>query len=108
MAPAGGTIEQGQYTAAGCVGCHGANYAGGEVPGAPSGTPLSPNLTPAGRLSQWTQADFVRALRTGVRPDGTTMTELMPWKAFSKLSDDELQGLYAYLRALPPTPSPKQ
>lgn len=106
VAPVGGTIEQGQYIAAGCVGCHGANYAGAEVHGAPPGTPLSPNLTPTGRLSTWTQAQFVVAIRTGVRPDGTTMSDLMPWKAFAKLSDDELNGLYAYLRTLPAAPSP--
>lgn len=106
VAPVGGTVEQGRYIAAGCVGCHGENYAGAEVHGAPPGTPLSPNLTPAGRVSQWTPAEFVRAIRTGVRPDGTTMNELMPWKAFALRSDEELQGVYAYLRTLPSVPSP--
>jgi hypothetical protein len=27
---------------------------------------------------------------------------LMPWKAFGRLSDDELHGIYLYLRTLPP------
>jgi len=107
VAPAGGTIEQGQYLAAGCVGCHGANYAGAEVHGAPPGTPLSPNLTPAGRLAKWSEAEFLHAMRTGVRPDGTTINDLMPWKAFSLRSDEELRALYAYLRTLPAVPSPR-
>jgi len=107
VAPAGGTIEQGQYLAAGCVGCHGANYAGAEVHGAPPGTPLSPNLTPAGRLAKWSEGEFLRAMRTGVRPDGTTINDLMPWKAFSLRSDEELRALYAYLRTLPAVPSPR-
>jgi len=94
VAPAGGTVEQGRYLAAGCTGCHGANYAGAEVHGAPPGTPLSPNLTPAGRLSTWTEAEFIRAIRTGVRPDGTTMKEL--------------KSVYAYLRTLPSAPSPEK
>ncbi len=106
VAPVGGTIAQGRYIAAGCVGCHGENYAGAEVHGAPPGTPLSPNLTPAGRVSTWTEAEFVSAIRTGVRPDGTTMNELMPWKAFSQRSDEELKSVYAYLRTLPSAPSP--
>ncbi len=106
VAPVGGTVEQGRYIAAGCVGCHGENYAGAEVHGAPPGTPVSPNLTPTGRLSRWTEVEFIRAIRTGVRPDGTTMNELMPWKAFALRSDEELRAVYAFLRTLPPAPSP--
>ena len=108
VAPVGGTVEQGRYIVAGCTGCHGANLAGAEVHGAPPGTPLSPNLTPAGRLARWTQAEFILALRTGARPDGTTMNDLMPWKYSSHLSDDELQAVFAYLRTVPSAPSPRR
>jgi len=102
----GGTVEQSRYIVASCIGCHGANLAGAKLHGAPPGTPLSPNLNPAGRLARWTQAEFIVALRTGARRDGSTMNDMMPWKAFSHLSDDELQAVFAYLRTVPSAPSP--
>jgi mono/diheme cytochrome c family protein len=103
VAPTGGTVEQGRYLAAGCTGCHGPDLAGGEVPGAPAGTPPSPNITTGGAIGRWSQADFVKAIRSGVRPDGSTLQNTMPWRAFSRLTDEELQGLYLYLRTVTPS-----
>ena len=71
-----------------------------------SGLPSSPNLTPVGRLARWTQSEFNVALRTSARPDGTTMNDMMPWKFFSHLSDEELRAVFAYLRTVPSAPSP--
>lgn len=102
MAPAGGTIEQGRYLAAGCTGCHGKDYGGGPIPGGPPGAKPSTNLTPGGRLGTWSEADFVKALREGVRPDGSAIDPSMPWKAMGKMTDEELQGVYRYLTTLPP------
>ncbi len=105
VAPPAGSLAQGKYAAAGCVGCHGANYTGGQIPGAPAGSPPAANLTSAGPIGQWTEAQFVQLFRTGTRPDGTTLKPLMPWQAFGQLSDAELQGLYRYLRTLPVRPA---
>jgi hypothetical protein len=66
-------------------------------------TELAPNLTPTG-LSQYTEADFVRALRTGVRPSGVPIDTTMPWRTLAVLSDSEIGALYAYLRTVPPRP----
>ncbi len=58
---------------------------------------------PSSRIfAQWTQAEFVKVLRAGVRPDGSKVSVTMPWQALSELTDDELQGLYLYLKTLAP------
>ena len=44
----------------------------------------------------------MRALREGVRPDGTTLSPSMPWKAMGRMNDLELHALYAYLKSIPP------
>ena len=64
--------------AGGCVACHTEDkkdappFAGGRALKTPYGTFYGPNLTPhpeAG-IGRWTEADFVRAMRHGIRPDG--------------------------------------
>lgn len=98
-APRGATSEQGRYLVGSCVGCHGPTLAGGPVHGSDL---LAPNITPRARIAQWSQADFLRLMREGIRPDGSTVNPAMPWRAFAQLSDDELAGLYQYLRTIPP------
>jgi hypothetical protein len=56
-----------------------------------------PNPRPS--VSNWTQAQFAQAMRTGVRPSGAPFTEAMPWQNASKMTDDDLAALYAYLTA---------
>jgi mono/diheme cytochrome c family protein len=107
--PMGETAEYGEYIvlSTGCQDCHGQDLAGAVPPGSDPGTPLSPNLTPAGNLSGWTQDDFVEAMRTGVTPEGESLNgEEMPWPAFAQFTDTELGAIWAYLGSLPPTASP--
>jgi hypothetical protein len=101
----GPTRAYGRYLAdvSGCHGCHGYGLSGGRVAGPPD-TPLASNLTPAGGFAGWTEAEFVRAMRTGARPDGTTIDEFMPWRYFRYMTDDELLALWGYLRSVPPRP----
>jgi len=40
-------------------------------------------------------------MRTGVRPDGNTMKEPMPWQNLSKMTDVEIKAMWAYLRTVP-------
>jgi mono/diheme cytochrome c family protein len=96
----GPTVEYGRYLAdvSGCHGCHGYGLSGGRVAG-PPGIPLASNLTPAGRIASWTEADFTRALRSGRRPDGTMIDDFMPWRiVFSHMTDEEARALWLYLR----------
>jgi len=98
------TAEYGAYLASMCAGCHGERFGGGPIPGAPPGWKPAANLTPAG-LGHYSAEDFVRALRTAVRPDGSTIDPAMPVASITRHMDDlELRALYAYLRTLPPRP----
>lgn len=102
VVPPGPTKEYGQYLAniGGCTGCHGPGLSGGRVPGTPPELPPASNLTPAG-IGSWSEADFVRALREGKRPDGTTLNEFMPWKVAGKMTDDEIRAVWLYLQSIP-------
>jgi cytochrome c553 len=91
----------GAYLATGCKGCHGPNYSGGKIAGAPPDWLPAANLTPAG-LDGYTEERFMRTLRTGVRPNGTPLRPPMASKAWSELTDVELRALWAFLRTLPP------
>jgi cytochrome c553 len=98
------TAEYGKYLTRPCAGCHGADFAGGRVPGGMGDAPPAGNLTPdAGSgLGSWSESDFVRAMREGVRPDGSALDPAMPWQAFARFTDDELSAIWLFLRALPP------
>ena len=95
------TAEYGKYIAdiSGCHGCHGFGLSGGRVAG-PPGLPPASNLTPAG-IGNWTEADLVRALREGKRPDGRSLDEFMPWKVFRGMTDAEIHSIWLYLRSVP-------
>lgn len=66
---------------------------------------MARNITRAG-IGSWTEADFVRAMRTGVRPDGSTMNPAMPWPLVGQMPDQDLRAIWLYLRAVPPRGDP--
>jgi mono/diheme cytochrome c family protein len=87
-----------------CRVCHGQQLAGGPHPN-PTINKISPNLTPGGELIAWDESQFINTLRTGVTPGGHQLDpDLMPWKVYSKFSDDELKAIYRYLQSLPKLP----
>jgi mono/diheme cytochrome c family protein len=97
---AGVTVAYGQYLTRTCTECHGP-----DLNGAPFGPPgqevPSPNLTQGGELADWSEGDFITALRTGVTPTGHKLSEEMPWKNFGQMTDDELKAVWMYLQSLP-------
>jgi mono/diheme cytochrome c family protein len=97
-------MPEGEYIArtSGCHGCHGATLAGGPIPGMPPGTPPAGNISVTGMI-KWTLADFTTALRTGKRPDGSQLSEVMPWKLAAGMTDAEIEALWIYLRSTGPT-----
>jgi mono/diheme cytochrome c family protein len=105
--PIAADAAYGKYVAQGCTGCHGKDFAGQHVPGTPPAFPDAQNLTPAA-LGSWSEADFLAAIRTGKRPDGSAIDPFMPWKTYAQMSDVELKALWAYLRTLPPVESKKK
>ncbi len=112
-APAPGTVkaevsvEYGRYLANGCTGCHGFGFSGGPIPGGAPEWPPARNITPdpATGLGKWSEADFIKALRTGVDPKGEQVRFPMPWQNFSHLTDTEVKALWAYLKTVPPKPA---
>jgi len=70
----------------------------------PWGVTYARNLTPDKEtgIGNWTEDDIIKALRTGVRPNGTGLNPPMPWQNFTKLSDEDVHAIAAYLKSLPP------
>jgi mono/diheme cytochrome c family protein len=105
--------KRGEYLvkAGGCMGCHtedkeGATpFAGGRALKTPFGTFYGPNITPDPKagIGRWTEADFVRAMRLGDRPDGSNYFPAFPYTSFTKIADNDLRDLWSYLRTLPPS-----
>lgn len=100
--------------AAGCDQCHtdskngGTPYAGGRVIATAFGPITTPNITPdkATGIGGWSTADFVRAMRWGIAPDGTHYVTAFPFRYFAGLTDTDLADLKAYLDSLPPISQP--
>lgn len=117
-ASAQGDAKRGAYLAkaAGCVGCHteakenATPYAGGRALKTPFGTFYGPNITshPDAGVGRWSEADFARALRQGIRPDGAHYLPAFPYPSFTRITDADARDLWAYLRALPPSARPNQ
>ncbi|GAB5534802.1 MAG: c-type cytochrome [Rubricoccaceae bacterium] len=88
----------------GCRDCHGDDLAGNLMGDAPPFRLDAPNLTPAGAVADYSAADWDRAIRHGVRPNGTALF-VMPSGAYNKLSDADAAALIAYLQTLEPIAS---
>jgi len=94
------SAKYGAYLAAGCTGCHGPTLSGGKIPGAPPDWKPAANITPGG-IGRYSESDFIRVLREGKRPDGSSIDSLMPWRLTKSMTDVELKAVYAYLRSVP-------
>jgi len=103
-------VERGQYLvrAGGCFSCHtakgGEKLAGGRPLTTPFGTFYSPNITPDPDtgIGRWADAQFLRALRDGVRPDGANYFPVFPYPSFTGITDSNALAMKAYLFSLPP------
>ncbi|WP_029351475.1 c-type cytochrome [Bosea sp. 117] len=112
-------VQRGEYLVhiMDCTGCH--------TPGALAGKPdasrflagsnigfgipdlgvfYPPNLTPDKEtgIGGWSEADIVKAVRTGERPDGRMLVPVMPYHSYSKLTDQDAAALAAYLKSMKP------
>jgi hypothetical protein len=108
-------VKRGRFllTVIGCIDCHtpvdnhhvpipGTEYSGGQVFQAPWGTVASANLTPdPSGIPYYDEATFIKAMRTGVV--GTRqLSKTMPWSTMRNLTDEDLAGIFAYLKTLKP------
>jgi mono/diheme cytochrome c family protein len=111
--------QRGQYlvTFGGCNDCHTPGYFLGKpdenrflggsdvgfyVPGL--GSFVGPNLTPDKEtgLGNWSKAEIVTAIQTGVTPEGRILAPVMPWHAFAHLTASDANAIAEYLRSIPP------
>jgi mono/diheme cytochrome c family protein len=103
------SVAQGEaLTAAGhCASCHtsasGQAFAGGYPINTPFGAIYGTNITPDAKtgIGQWSLEAFTRAMREGVSRDGSHLFPAFPYYAFTKLSDEDVSALYAYLMTRP-------
>ena len=99
--------EHGKYVfyAAGCISCHTRDQlmAGGRTVVTPFGTFYPPNATPQREygIGGWSEEDFVRALREGLSPQGEHYYPAFPYTSYTRMTQRDMQALYAYLMTLP-------
>ena len=95
-------------TAGNCESCHttrdGRHYAGGLAIATPFGTIYTSNITPdpATGIGRWSEAAFARALHEGVARDGSHLYPAFPFDHFTRVTDDDVHALYAFLMTQPP------
>ncbi|MBI5933378.1 MAG: c-type cytochrome [Chloroflexi bacterium] len=88
----------------GCEACHGEQLEGKVYLEDPAvGKVIAGNLTrgEGGYGASFADADWVAAIRYGLRPDGTPLL-FMPSTEFYYLSDDDLADVIAYIKSVPP------
>lgn len=103
-------VKQGEYLvrAAGCVSCHtdhdnkGAFLAGGRALETPFGIFYAPNITshPTNGIGNWSDQDFLNALRDGISPDGSHYYPTFPYTSYTRLKDKDIVAIAAYLRSV--------
>lgn len=104
------TVERGRVLAeAGdCAVCHtvegGVPNAGGRAIETPFGAIYATNITPDVEtgIGTWSFAAFQRAMRHGISRDGRHLYPAFPYTSFTKMTDGDLEALYAYLMSQPP------
>ena len=100
-----GVIERGRYLAVtgDCTACHtmpggGKPFAGGYDIMSPMGAIVATNITPSkvAGIGGYTEAQFARALRQGIRADGTHLYPAMPYTSYARMTDADVHELYVY------------
>jgi hypothetical protein len=78
-------------------------YLGGSDVGfkTPAGTIVAPNLTPDREtgIGTWSKADIIKAIQTGVTPEGCELSPIMPWKALAGLTKGGAEAIAACISA---------
>jgi mono/diheme cytochrome c family protein len=104
------SVARGRYLAivADCAACHnkpgGPPFGGGLALQTPFGTLIAPNITPDREtgIGNWTDGEFIAALRDGRGHDGTRLYPAMPYPSYTKMTDQDAQDLRAYFATVAP------
>lgn len=64
----------------------------------------APNITQDTEtgIGSWSDEEIMRAIREGIRPDGTIIGPPMPIPSYREMSDSDVRAIVAYLRTVPP------
>lgn len=100
------------FWAGGCASCHAApqasgdamlQLAGGVELESEFGTFVAPNISadPEHGIGGWTASDFANAVRRGVSPDGRHYYPALPYTSYSRMSDQDVADLFAFMQTLP-------
>jgi len=112
--------KQGEYIfrIAGCRGCHTTEadrkknvfLAGGRALKTPFGTYYSPNISPDPDhgIGKWSERDFRQALRRGKNPDGDHYFPVFPYGSYTRMTDQDISDLWAYMKTVPPVARPNK
>ncbi|WP_249780144.1 cytochrome c [Bradyrhizobium sp. dw_411] len=103
-------IAKGEYLArAGdCIACHTARegkiFAGGLPMETPFGTIYTSNITPDPQtgIGTWTSDQFFTTMHNGRFPDGGLLYPAMPFASYTKVTREDSDAIFAYLRSIPP------
>jgi mono/diheme cytochrome c family protein len=115
---AGDLVKSGEYVfkLAGCKTCHtdsehqGGFLAGGRALVTPFGTFYTPNITSDLEygLGKWSEAEFIQALSQGISPSGSHYFPVFPYPSYTRMSREDMQALWAYLRTVPAIAQPSK
>ncbi|MBE7637433.1 c-type cytochrome [Sneathiella sp. P13V-1] len=103
---------EGEYLTAiaGCKGCHtkeeGATpFAGGHALKTPFGVFYTPNITPdeENGIGNWTEDQFVQAVKHGIRPDGSYYFPSFPYPSYAKMTDEDAKKIFGFLKTVAPS-----
>jgi mono/diheme cytochrome c family protein len=100
------------FHASGCASCHAAPnasdeaklvLAGGHAFASDFGTFYAPNISPDPQvgIGGWSLADFTRAVRDGVSPEGKHYYPAFPYTSYQHMTDNDVADLHAYMQTLP-------
>ena len=108
----GNSIARGEYlaAAAGCISCHtdkenkGPEFAGGHALETPFGVFYTPNITPdlETGIGNWSDAEFVAALREGIAPDGSHYYPSFPYPSYAGMTEEDALAIKFWLDTLAP------
>jgi mono/diheme cytochrome c family protein len=102
------------FRIAGCAACHtdlkngGAFLAGGRAFETPFGKFFAPNITPdpTHGIGGWSDGDFLRALKAGIAPDGSSYFPAFPYTAYAGMDSADALAIKAYLDTVPAVAQP--
>jgi mono/diheme cytochrome c family protein len=108
----GNSIARGEYlaAAAGCISCHtdtdnkGPAFAGGHALQTSFGVFYTPNITPdlETGIGNWSDAEFVSALREGIAPDGSHYYPSFPYPSYAGMTEEDALAIKSWLDTLEP------